>query len=224
LILHGIANLWWLIFPAVGLVGGALNATFSTRHRRKGIEKRLDKYRAAQQPKIDAAKIRDDGYRREIAKLIDTHGKTDLRWFEYELDIAKLLDFPMMTDMRAPLTIAFHKDKQRADLLRPENPETLVVDRPAQLEYRDAVAEYASAFEIAESEAIRRRRSDFSEDEQQRMARAQKLIRLADDESATREERQLAYANAKKELEGLIVLPAPAREALEQRIAAQIEA
>jgi len=34
------------------------------------------------------------------------------------------------------------------------------------------VHEYVTAFEIAEAEAIRRRHSDFSADEQQRMARA----------------------------------------------------
>jgi hypothetical protein len=129
-----------------------------------------------------------------------------------------------MTDMRAPLTIAFHKAKRHADLLRPERPDDVVGDRDAQLDYRNAVHEYISAFEIAEAEAIRRRRSDFSQDEQQRLARAQHLLHLAQDEAATREERQNAYARAGKELDGLIVLPARARAAIERRIAGQIEA
>ncbi|HWS92285.1 MAG TPA: hypothetical protein VN306_07270, partial [Mycobacterium sp.] len=81
-----------------------------------------------------------------------------------------------------------------------------------------------SAFEIAEAEAIRRRRSDFSADDQQRLARAQNLLHLAQDEAATREERQNAYARARRELDGLIVLPAPARASIERRIAGQIEA
>jgi hypothetical protein len=100
----------------------------------------------------------------------------------------------------------------------------LVGDRDAQLEYRNAVDEYISAFEIAEVEAIRRRRSDFSADDQQRLARAQNLLHLAQDEAATREERQNAYLRATKELDGLIVLPAPARASIERRIAGQIEA
>jgi hypothetical protein len=108
--------------------------------------------------------------------------------------------------------------------LRPERPDDLAGDRSAQLEYRDAVHEYISAFEIAEAEAIRRRRSDFSEDDQQRLARAQHLLHLAQDEAATHEERQNAYARARKELDGLIVLPAPARAGIERRIAGQIEA
>jgi len=143
---------------------------------------------------------------------------------EMASDIAKLLDFPLMTDMRNPLTIAFHKAKRQADLLRPERPENLLSDRTAQLEYRDAVHEYVSAFDIAETEAIRRRRSDFSEDDQQRLARAQHLLRLAQDDAASPQERQNAYARASKELDGLIVLPAPVRTSIERRIAAAIEA
>ena len=46
---------------------------------------------------------------------------TDGRWLDYELDFAKLLDLPLMTDMRSPLTMEFHKAKLRADLLRTPN-------------------------------------------------------------------------------------------------------
>jgi hypothetical protein len=130
----------------------------------------------------------------------------------------------MMTDMRNPLTTAFHKAKRQADLLRPERPDDMVGDRNAQLEYRTAVQEYVSAFEVAEAEAIRRRRSDFSADEQQRMSRAQHLLQLAQDEAATPQERQSAYARASKELEGLIALPGRVRASIEQRIAGAIEA
>ncbi|MEB3982700.1 hypothetical protein OQ968_15670 [Mycobacterium sp. 663a-19] len=227
-VLHFAANFWWLVFPLGGAIGGGLRAIAAASERR--ADRRLERYRLKQQAKIAAAEAsgrsrhNEESYRRELAKVIAAHDRTDARWLEYEVDVAKLLDFPMMTDMRAPLTIAFHKAKRRADLLRPERPEDLVGDRDAQLEYRDAVHEYISAFEIAEAEAIRRRRSDFSEDEQQRLARAQHLLVLAQDEAATREERQNAYARASKELDGLIVLPAPARAAIESRVAGQIEA
>jgi hypothetical protein len=226
--LHFAANFWWLIFPLGGAIGTGIRAVAAANERR--AERRLERYRLKQQAKIAAAeaagRARNNAEvsRKEIAKLLAAHDRIDARWFDYEVDIAKLLDFPMMTDMRSPLTIAFHKAKRRADLLRPERAEDLVGDRSAQVEYRDAVHEYISAFEIAETEAIRRRRSDFSEDDQQRLARAQHLLYLAADESATREERQSAYARASKELDGLIVLPAPARAGIERRIAGQIEA
>jgi hypothetical protein len=226
--MHFAANFWWLVFPLGGAIGGGLRAIAAASERR--ADRRLERYRLKQQAKIAVAEAsgrtrnNDESYRRELVKLIAAHDRTDARWLEYEVDIAKLLDFPMMTDMRAPLTIAFHKAKRHADLLRPERPDDLVGDHDAQLEYRNAVHEYVSAFEIAEAEATRRRRSDFSEDEQQRLARAQHLLDLAQDEAATREERQNAYARASKELDGLIVLPAPTRAGIERRIAGQIEA
>jgi hypothetical protein len=226
--LHFAAGFWWLIFPLGGAIGTGLKTIAVANERR--AERRLERYRLKQQAKIAMAEAsgrtrnNEENSRRELAKLIAAHDRTDARWFDYEIDIAKLLDFPLMTDMRDPLTMTFHRAKRRADLLRPERPDDLAGDRSAQLEYRDAVHEYISAFEIAEAEAIRRRRSDFSEDDQQRLARAQHLLHLAQDEAATHEERQNAYARARKELDGLIVLPAPARAGIERRIAGQIEA
>ncbi len=225
---HFAANFWWLIFPLGGVIGGGLRAIAAANERR--AERRLERYRLKQQAKIAIAQAsgrthdNEQQHRRELTKLLEKHEQTDARWFDYEIDVAKLLDFPLMTDMRNPLTIAFHNAKRRADLLRPDQPDDMVKDRDAQLEYRDAVHEYVSAFEIAEVEAIRRRRSDFSADEQQRLARAQNLLRLAQDPAASSQERQAAYSRASKELEGLVVLPAPARASIERRIAGQIEA
>jgi hypothetical protein len=226
--LHFASNFWWVVFPLGGAIGGGLRAVAAANERR--AERRQERYRLKQQAKIAVAeasgrvRVNTQTERRDVVKLVAAHDRTETRWFDYELDIAKLLDFPMMTDMREPLTIAFHRAKRHADLLRPEKPEDLIGNRDGLLEYRDAVHEYISAFEIAEAAPIRRRRSDFSVDEQQRMARAQNLLHLAQDDAATREERQNAYARASKELDGLIVLPAPARASIERRIAGQIEA
>ncbi|MCV7410875.1 hypothetical protein AWC05_26105 [Mycobacterium florentinum] len=227
-VLHFAANFWWLIFPFAGAVGTGVRAVVAANERR--AERRMERYRLKQQTKIAVAqasgRVRDDeeSSRRDLTKLIAAHARTDAQWLEYEVDVAKLLDFPLMTNMRDPLTIAFHKAKRRADLLRPEGPQDFTGDRSAYLDYRDAVHEYISAFEIAEAEAIRRRRSDFAQDDQQRLARARHLLDLAQDEGATREERQIAYARAGRELDGLIVLPARARADIERRIVGQIEA
>ena len=96
-------------------------------------------------------------------------------WLDYELDVTKLLDYPLMTDMRDPHTQRFHRAKLRADLLRPADAGDLLDDADAAREYRDAVEEYVTAFDVAEAEAIRRRRRDFSREEQQRLTpRAQR--------------------------------------------------
>jgi hypothetical protein len=221
-------HFWWLVFPFMGAIGGGVRAVAVANERR--AQRRLERYRIKQQTKVALAeasgRARDNeaGHRRELTKVLERHDRTDARWLDYEIDIAKLLDFPLMTDMREPLTIAFHKAKSHADWLRPDSVDDMLGDRAAQLEYRDAVGDYASAFDVAESEAIRRRRSDFSAEAQERLARAQHLLRLASDSGATPQERQSAYTRAQKELDGLIVLPAATRASIERKIAGEIEA
>ena len=221
-------HFWWLIFPFMGVVGGTVRAVAAANDRR--AQRRLERYRIKQETKVALAEAsgrareNDVARKREMVKVLERHDRTDARWLDYEIDIAKLLDFPLMTDMRDPLTIAFHKARSHADLLRPDTVDDILGDRAAQLEYRDAVHEYVAAFDVAESEAIRRRRSDFSAEAQERIERAQHLLRLASDSGATPQERQSAYAKARKELDGLIVLPATTRASIESKIAGEIEA
>ena len=226
--MDSLLHFWWLIFPLGGAIGGVIRAVAAANERR--AERRLERYRIKQQAKVAVAeasgrgKLDEAATRRETTKLLERHDRTDARWLTYEVDVAKLLDFPMMTDMRQPLTVAFHKARSRADLLRPITVDDAVADRDAMLDYRDAVHEYVAAFDVAEAEAIRRRRSDFSTEGQERIERAQRLLRLASDEAATSGERQNAYAKAQRELDGLIVLPAVTRSAIESRILGQLEA
>ncbi len=151
------------------------------------------------------------------------HEKTDARWLEYELDATRLLEFPVMTDMRDPLTTRFHRAKLRADLHRPLRAEDLFDDRDAAREYLDAVEDYVTAFDAAEAEAMRRRSSDFSKEERQRLARAQSLLRIAADTAATTQERQHAYQLARTELDGLIVLPDNTLTSIERGILGEID-
>ena len=160
---------------------------------------------------------------RALTRILREHDRTDTRWLEYELDCAKLLDFPLMTDMRDPLTVAFHRAKLRADFLRPAKAEDLLDDRDAAARYLAAVEDYVTAFDIAETEAKRRRRNDFSPDGQQRIARAQSLLRVASDSAATPQERQNAYDRARKELDGLIVLPSTTQASIERGISGEID-
>jgi hypothetical protein len=160
---------------------------------------------------------------RAIRRAVDAHEQTDARWLQYELDAAKLLDFPVMTDMRDPLTTGFHKAKLRAEFHKPVRAEDLLGDADAARQYLDAVETYVTAFNAAETEAMRRRRRDFSREEQQRLARAQSLLRVAADEAATPQERARAYDLARSELDGLIVLPGKTRAGLERGIAGEID-
>ena len=225
-------HFWWLIFPLGGMVGGGIRAVAAANERR--AQRRLERYRIKQQTKVAmaeaAARNRDNAAdtavmrRREVTNVLALHAKTDDRWLGYEIDIAKLLDFPMMTDMRAPLTVAFHRARQHADLLRPADPDDLLTDRAALLDYRDAVGDYVTAFDVAEAEAKRRRRSDFSSQEQERLGRAQNLLRLATDTGATPQERQTAYTRARIELDGLVALPTVTIAEIERGVAGELEA
>ena len=157
-----------------------------------------------------------------IKRTVREHDRTDTRWLDYEIDVSKLLDYPLMTDMRDPLTQRFHRAKLRADLLRPADAADLLDDSDAARDYLDAVEEYVTAFDVAEAEAIRRRRSDFSRDEQQRLSRAHGALRIATDTAATPQERERAFDVARRELDGLIVLPERTRAAIERGIAGEL--
>lgn len=158
-----------------------------------------------------------------VTRAVEEHSRIESQWLSYELDPAKLLDFPLMTDLRAPLTERFHKAKIRADMLRPVRAEDLLDDRESAANYLAAVEEYVAAFNAAEAEAIRRRRDDFPERDKQRIDRAQRLLRVASNEAATPSERERAYDRARQELEGLLVLPSATRAAIERGIAGEID-
>ncbi|MBV8787624.1 MAG: hypothetical protein JOZ00_13170 [Mycobacterium sp.] len=209
-----------VLLPLTGVIVAAVRALTGNRRRPEQPADRA--------PMPDAADSAGTGNNhiaqwRSLRRVLDEHGRTDARWLEYELDVAKLLDFPLMTDMRDPLTIAFHKAKLRADFLRPGKAEDLLDDRDAATQYMAAVEDYVTAFNAAEAEAARRRRNDFSQADQQRIARAQNLLRVASDSAAAPQERQRAYELARQELDGLIVLPAAAQAGIERGISGELE-
>lgn len=208
-----LAELLIVILPLAGVVVAVIKGFAANRQRT-----------AARDDPAGADSGADRAARwRSLRRVLETHSRTDARWVDYELDVAKLLDFPVMTDMRDPLTVGFHKAKLRADLLRPLHAEDLLDDPQAAARYRAAVENYVTAFDIAEAEAKRRRRNEFSRTDQQRIARAQNLLRVASDPAAAPQERQNAYKQAARELDGLIVLPSSTQTAIERGIAGQLE-
>jgi hypothetical protein len=216
-----LAELLIVILPLAGATIVAVRA-FTANRRRPEEPQQFDR---AQTPNAAAAGTGTNqaAQWRSIRRVLDEHIRTDARWLEYELDVAKLLDFPLMTNMRDPLTIGFHKAKLRADFLRPVKAEDLLDDPDTAARYMSAMADYVTAFDIAEAEAIRRRRTDFSKEDQQRIARAQNLLRVTSDSAAAPQERHNAYELARKELDGIVVLPATTRASIERGISGEIE-
>ena len=213
-----------MILPLAGVIIAGVKA-FSAYKRRAAEPQDADRASAAEAVTsfTGGAGNNPAAQWRSLRRVIEEHGRTDARWLEYELDFAKLLDFPLMTDMRDPLTFGFHKAKLRADFLRPVKAEDLLDDREAAAQYRATVEDYVTAFKVAEAEAIRTRRTDFSREGRQRIARAQSLLRVASDPGAAPQERQNAYDLARKELDGLIVLPSTTLASIERGISGQLE-
>jgi len=207
--------------PVAGAIYAAIRAFSSAK--RRGVEQTdADPGRDSDSGDTGAATVNPAALWRTITRAIEEHSRTESRWLDYELDPGKLLDFPVMTDLREPLTERFHKAKIRADMLRPLRAEDLLEDRQSAGDYLAAVADYVAAFNAAEDDAIRRRRDGFPEPEQQRILRAQRLLRVVVNEAAAPNERERAYDRARRELEGLIVLPAATRAAIERGLAGEI--
>ncbi|MET4589749.1 hypothetical protein [Arthrobacter sp. 754] len=207
---------WWLAFPLSGLAGGWARqwSRASERRHRRRVELYKLKNQTVQAERASQA---------EVAALMASHDAVNRRWLDYELDVGKLIDFPVMTDVREPLTVAFLRAKKAADGLRPAAPADMTT--PARLaEYRTAVHGFELAFDVAEREAKRIKDHNFTEPERQRLARARKLLNIASDNAATPAERQTAYKRARRELDGLIVLPEATVAALEAKIAGELNA
>lgn len=208
-----------MLLPLAGVIVTAVKALSANKRR---AEESREPGRAVAMPRKDADSNQAARWR-SLTRTLAEHSRTDARWLDYELDFAKLLDFPLMTDMRDPFTIGFHRAKLRADLLRPAKAEDLLDDPDAADKYLSAVEAYVTAFHVAETEARRRRRTDFSREEQHRIARAQTLLRVASDSAATPQERRNAYDVARRELDGLLVLPATTHASIERRISGEID-
>ena len=202
-----------VIVPLAGVIFAGIKAFSKVRERRDD---------AAVDESPQSGRTNRAAQWQAITRTVGEHDRTDTRWLDYELDVSKLLDYPLMTDMRDPLTQRFHRAKLRANLVRPADPGDLLADSDAARQYLDAVEEYVTAFDVAEAEAFRRRRSDFSKEEQQRLSRAHSALRIASDTAATPQERERAFDVARGELDGLIVLPERTRVAIERGIAGEL--
>ena len=231
---------WWLVFPlgaltvgAIGRLGRAWERSAKRRHtQRLELLKVKAEITAAKrgiaptgaQPVIDPASApTDESQATQLARLFATHDGVTARWLDYELDVAKLIAFPAMSDGRQPLTAAFLRAQRIADGLRPASPKVRLT--PDQLtEYRNAVADYEVAFDVAERDARRLKDSNFTDAERKRLDTAKQLLSIAIDQAATPAERQVAYRRVREELDGLISLSDDAIEVFETKVALALPA
>ncbi len=227
-----LGHFWWLIFPLMGVMGGVARAWERGAKRRH--ERRLEIIRAKSElkaaqaaartaplPAASVAVAKRETQSTQLERLFSAHDEVTRRWLEYELDVAKLIAFPAMSDGRQPLTAAFLRARKVADNLRPASAKAKLT--PEQLaEYRDAVTDYEVAFDVAERDARRIKDSSFTDAERKRLDTAKQLLTVAIDQAATPAERQVAYRRVREELDGLISLSDDAIEVLEQKVALEL--
>ncbi len=235
-ILEFLGHYWWLVFVLPGLGYAGRFGLSGRRRRRRRLESGWDPRQpdavdaagragsapltAPVPPRATAAQ-QAAAMQEQLQRLFTEHDEITARWLDYELDVAKVIAFPAMSDGRQPLTAAFLRAKKAADALRPASADAKVTEQRLA-EYRDAVGDYAVAFEVAERDARRLRDSTFTADERKRLDRAQHMLKVAVDESATAAERQSAYRRVREELNGLIGLSDAAVENLEKKVALQL--
>jgi hypothetical protein len=210
-----LADKWWLVFPMSALAGHWANSWRKAGDRRH--QRKVELYKLRNQ-----VHVAEKASTADVESLLAAHDATNKRWLEYELDVGKLIDFPLMTDVREPLTVAFLRAKREADGLRPASAADMTA--PARVEaYRKAVDGFGVALDVAEREARRLTDSKFTGPERERLATARQLLKIAENDAATPAERQAAYKRARRELDGLIVLPDVTVAAMEGKIAPMLD-
>ncbi|MEW1835064.1 hypothetical protein [Microbacterium sp. NPDC079995] len=222
-------NYWWLVFPLFGLASAASGswASASKRRHKQRLEimkakAELTAARAAAKRGIGSASAAEiEAPSQSLADQLDdlraVHDEVTHRWLDYELDVAKLIAFPSMSDGRDPLTAGFLRAKKVADRARPADGVTPSAEQVR--EYRKAVTDFEVAFDLAEREARRVRDSGLTDAERKRLATASRMLAVATDEAATPAERHLAYQRVREEIDGLIALSDDAVKVLEKKVA-----
>jgi hypothetical protein len=238
-----LGSYWWLVFPLMGVMGAAGGAW--ERNARRRHKRRLEVLHAKAELKAAQAAARGNAVAAaslpplttatattptargattqgtQIERLFASHDAVTARWLDYELDVAKLIAFPAMSDGRQPLTAAFLRAKRVADGLRPASAKARLT-KDQLTEYRNAVADFEVAFDVAERDARRIKDSSFTTGERKRLDTAKQLLTIAIDQAATPAERQLAYRRVREELDGLISLSDEAIEVLEGKVTLEL--
>ncbi|WP_394279859.1 hypothetical protein [Microbacterium sp.] len=228
-------DFWWLAFPLFGMlsaIGSSTAKSSKQRHQRRlevirakaelSAAKRGAPLSAPRDPAVERKSPEQKSLSQQADELRAVHDEITRRWLDYELDVAKLIAFPSMSDGREPLTAAFLRAKKVADRARPAPDAKPGADEVAA--YRSAVTDFEVAFDLAEREARRVRDSGFTDAERKRLATASRLLAVATNEAATPTERHVAYRRVREEINGLIALSDEAVEELEKKVARELPA
>lgn len=127
----------------------------------------------------------------------------------YETDIVKLIKYPAMVDQSIPETMAMTLTLKKA--LR-------FSEQSESNEFRDAVNELEQHFVLAESNAIKMVGSILSPEQLKKTHKAKALLRIAENEGSSEQEKKVSFRQAFKQLEGVIAVPEIAMDTFRVKI------
>jgi hypothetical protein len=136
------------------------------------------------------------------------------RWFEYEIDILKMLDAPLLVDHSCDQTAEFIRAMTAAKDLKESV--SFYTDKSAEQEvakseFVEAVTQMEMKFNAAENHALARGMATFNESEQRKMILSRQQFVMSADTSASEHERDQAFKQAVKNLEGVLRIKPEAR-------------
>ena len=123
----------------------------------------------------------------------------------YETDIVKIIKYPVMVDRTHEYTAAMLIARRAVSLIDPETEEA---------EFYEAVLEFDRAFHAAEANALKISNSLLKPEDQKKTRKAQDLFSIAIDSASTENEKEQAFKQGLKQLEGVILVPDQAVVAL----------
>lgn len=121
----------------------------------------------------------------------------------YQRDIVKIIKYPLMVDTTDPFTAKMMMLFNKAQRLRSFS---------GKKQFSETVDALEEAFIAAESNALRLASTKMSEDEKRKTTKAADLLRIAMDDAASENEKQVAFKQGLKQLEGIILIPENAVE------------
>lgn len=143
-------------------------------------------------------------------------------WGSYELDPAKVLSYPALTNMGVQATADFHKALRMADHLQASKVKKGVSASGSPFE--KAVLDVEHQFDVMISEARRMKWNNFTDKEKANLRKAQNLLNIAVNSASSEHERQVAYKQLLKEIEGIVVFRKATVLELESKVMPAIEA
>lgn len=152
-----------------------------------------------------------------VSPVLDTATKDALNLLEevkhdlavYETDIVKIIKYPVMTDRTNSYTLEMMQALKLANRL---------ALNPSHTGFVASVFDLEKKFLAAESNALKMASSGLNELELKKAGRASDLLAIASDEASTEQEKKLAFKQAFKQLEGVIMVPEAAMETFKIKI------